>query len=549
MKISSIIFFIILLASSVYSQTEPEPYEFEFQCDCPHELNSYPNNVQLNHVQFHDHLPMIYDDRSPIPEIQYYSSRNRYPVAYESSQKAKVSAMFTSTCSHPLYIYGRTANQNNVNFYFPVRYVTPTGAGDYYYPISEATEEFEDDLVNAFVYGGGFTVEWFVSPDPITSFPPSGGQIIGTSNNALYVTHDDPEISAQGGHQVNDTELFLSTIGNSCLAAKGVSDEDGIVDAIYAKFQTRYIQRISDTGGSTGLLRYWTDPGMAESCSSTYDLYGSQVGRSFNYAELMTDMIKTQGIHHSVILRITYENESVDAIKDDLRSDLSSSFFSQSFTTYISPSPDLVDPVAGPIPFGSLWEGNMPGIVPFFVPPVSPIVTGVTLGLMGAFGAQITILAADPLSELEENVEPSTYLYIKNQLPANENNKFHLDKDATVNTFAVVNGYSPVISKLTEQDGLLAQGEVWQALESDNKPKKLSRLYLVEHEGRYYDPSYATEIFGSVAEWESHTISRYGLTINNVPLTISLSPENIVSHNLHYAHQVEDNSTQDTTVD
>ncbi len=541
MKYNIYLLFFILSSFSLFSQNDP--YELDFECDCPHTDESYIENVSLNYMSFHDQIPMVYDDRSEIITPHYIDRFNRYPVAYASGKRPVVSALLSApSCSHPFWIKAETRNQGNDNFSFPERYVVPSSAGDYFYPVTESTDEFPSDKVNAFVEKGGFKVDWFVSSGEIN--PNTGDrmwQFIGQSSNALFVTHHSPitHIEAHENHQINPTELFLSTIGNSCKAAKGLTDEEDIVDAIYTLFQSKWMSQIGNTGGESGhILSYWTDLQLAEDCFSTFDLYASGVGQSFNFAELMTDMIRVQGLHHSAIKRITYKSMEPSNLFDNLHDDLLRDFFNTSSvpTSYT----DLLGP----------GGSHQPGYVPF---DISGIDNAVDLGLAALDFITGDLISPDlSLAELLDDgdmIDEGPFLYVKNYSDLSERS-FHLAPESSSSSFDVVWDGAPTLTRLTDDTGIPAQGTYANAFGNIDPPSRFTELFIVENEGNIYDPSYGTPIVSRIADWETNTLDGYGLGIIDLELTVNFTyPLVTQTEYLHWINEVENNNLINVTVE
>ena len=499
--LSLIIFFSIV--NRGFSQTE----ENEFECDCPHTTLSYNQNIQLNHVTFHGEeyvelIPIRDDAGNLYQEIQYSNNNDFYPVGYVSGSHAQVSAAFSSSCNHPLWIRG-TFDDGENKFCFVSKYVEPQGDGDYYYPVTVADVPFESDVVDAFQ---NFEIYWEVSPDGLTYAH------VGTSQNPLYVTYHEPYAG---------TVIHHSTIGNSCISAEGTGDPRSIVDAIYALYETRDIRTLRTNGTySYSSLRYWSNEALAQACSSTSDLYLTRNGRSENFAELFVDMINVQGLFDSFfnqpnIVEVSYD---IGPLMTDLTSDLVSDF--SSTLADVTNANELGAGILNAVPDLSLFVEVTTNAGPTY-----PV----------AFGFDEPFIA-DPLLTL--GIESTSMLYVKNFTQCSDNTFFLTDADAEMSYTSRPNGMNH--SKLVNNSGLAAQG-------NNDPPSRFSSLFLVNFLEKVYDPSYGVGASFSIAEWEDKVIDGYGIRLIDVQLrNDDNSPPSFVVKDLDYIHKREDKDVRQT---
>ncbi len=496
-------FWMLIVSCVAIAQTE----SFDFSCDCPHTVSSYNNNVSLNHVTFHGNqfdelIPIEEDGFGLYPEIQFFSNSTYYPVAYVSGSRAILSAAFTSSCNHPLWIRG-TFDNGVDKFCFAPIYISPIGYGDYYYPITASDKSFGDafgnDHVDAFPE---FEIYWEVSPDG------KDYAHVGTSVNPLYVTYHSP---------LPGTVIHHSTIANSCTSAEGTTDPQEIVDAIYELFESKCLTTVSDKGYfDNSCLQYWGDSYLSLACSSSSDLYLAENGRSENFAELFKEMIDVQGIFHSKIKEISYENEDEEALFEDLEEDLSTVFTKPVTKTTMNIVTDA------------------PGIIT-----VDPTLLVPALNY-AFYIAYDTDYRAAPLDPLLDGLESTTMMYIKRFPLASDNTFFLTDSDSDNSISSKPNNVSLV--KLADENGLGAQGNA-------NPPSRFSKLFLVDYFGTTYDPSYGVTSSSSVTEWEPKVIDGYGIRISDVILrTNDLAPPSTTNKQLDYIHQKEKSGVQQTTV-
>lgn len=544
MKIK-ILFSTLLILGSLNLNSQ----EYDMQCDCPHTDQSYQENVHLNYVEFHQHLPMVNDDGSDITKPHFMDRFTRFPVAYVSGDRAEVSAFFTSSCSHPLWIKGETKHYGGQdNFSFPEIYVEPNSEGDYFYPISEALSEFEDNKVNAFV---SFRIEWYVVSGSKPVLPGSGKrdwEKVGESINALFVTHHNPitHIEAHEIHQENATELFLSTIGNSCKAAAGQSEHDDIVEGIHDLFESHWVPLVANSGGDASFgLGYWTGPG-AETCSSTSELYSTEVGRSFNFAELMTDMIRVQGLHDSVIKRVTYKNGAARAeMLPHLSWDIMRDMFNVDDLTDIDETSTQTETATTLARVTELSSSLQLGYILADVPS-NPLELGPFLLDI----ADDLETNRDPAVALDDGgfLEEIPFMYVRNY--GNMSRRaFHLDNDSGLTEFTFPRTDAPTILKLVDENGIPGQGTFSGTWGNTDPPSVFTELYIVEFEGRYYDPSYGTPSTSSIKQWEKNTFQGYGLGIIDLPLTVSTVPHVKTDQYIHWIDSIENNDDQDVTIE
>jgi len=69
-------------------------------------------------------IPIRDDAGNLYQEIQYSNNNDFYPVGYVSGSHAQVSAAFSSSCNHPLWIRG-TFDDGENKFCFVSKYVEP----------------------------------------------------------------------------------------------------------------------------------------------------------------------------------------------------------------------------------------------------------------------------------------------------------------------------------------------------------------------------------------------------------------------------------------
>lgn len=497
MKTKIIIQILLMMLGAVALISQSENYDFE--CDCPQTTDSYNNNISLNHVTFHGNefdelIPIQEDGFGLYPEIQFFSQNNYYPVAYVSGSRAWVSAAFTSSCNHPLWIRG-TYDDGNDKFCFKPQLVSPQGYRDYYYPMTASDRTFGDgagnDQVNAFPE---FEIYWEASTDGIHF------SHIGTSTNPLYVTFHSPN---------PNTVIHHSTIANSCTAAAGETEPSEIVDAIYTLYESRCIRTVSDKGHFIGhCFSYWGNEQLSLDCSSTADLYLHRYGRSENFSELFKDMINVQGLDNPVfdqprIIEISYD---VSLLLEDLETDLQTVFT----------LPGLKTP-------GTILE-DAAGVIT-----VEPSLFTDASQNYAVYITYDTDFQSDPLDGI--STEPTSMLYIKNFPQATDNTIFLTDGDGSTTFTSKPN--DDALTMLFDNIGLAAQG-------NGNPPSRFSNPFLVDYLGKIYDPSYGVSSSGHISEWEAKVIEGYGIRLFSVPLrNNNLAPPSVESRDLDYIHKIE----------
>jgi len=491
----------ILVSLNIQAQSD----EFEFVCDCPHTQSSYEENISLNYVQFHEELPLERDQQGLFPEVQYMSESTYFPVAYKSGTYPAVSAGFSSSCNHPLWIRGFTFNANNQEFEFEKKYIIPNENGDYLYPITHADIPFHYGKVNIFL---DFNIAWHASPDGEDDW-----WEVGLSNNPLYVTLHEPL-----------TQLLHSSVHNSCLSARGGMAESSIVSSIYTVFEEQCISKVNDQG-IMGNQCLEFEGGLSAWNSLITDvskLWQFGFGGGINFAELMQDMILVQGIGGSQVTTVTYKDGDRSQLNDDLILDFISTFFV-----------DVLE--EGPVTTSNITTTHAPGVFPFAVPSDFPPTPTEAADLVSDAGGFVL----DPLGTIESFFEDDTYIYIRN-LTGMTGNTFHLDPQSSITSFQLPFTGATALTQFSDDWGLGGQGNL-------HPPYRYPELFILEFGSNVYHPSFGTPVQTSREKWEEETIVGYGFGINGLPLVASFYEDIQSNHFLHYIHMIENAGTLDAS--
>ena len=205
-----------------------------------------------------------------------------HPVAFVSGTKAKVMAVFSTTCPSVFYIRGRTNFLIEDDFIFASQQVTPSG-GMATYTATEADIPFENLVIKCY---NEFTIDWEMSYDQ------NSWTSIGESTNRLYVTHKQPDL----------TTVYHTVIDVSCHKAGGNNGPDAdIINEVWeGAFEKNWI-----TGNFPGVIRpsdnhvytYYANAPPGTSCSGDLGMMlHTGDGRCGAWARLFREMIKVQGI-------------------------------------------------------------------------------------------------------------------------------------------------------------------------------------------------------------------------------------------------------------
>jgi hypothetical protein len=216
------------------------------------------------------------------------------------------------------------------------------------------------------------------------------------------------------------TGLMRETLFNlGCRNAKGLgSAAQAVVDAIYNDFKDRDVQRVKFSSGTLDGVKmaYWNNPQTI--VDSTTGLLSTGDGRCGAWAQLFTDVLRSQGIDAQL-------------------------------TGFFAPMPNrqLFDAIQAKYP-------NYQG--------------------------EITI-------NLGNALQPQPLILVKNWNIANE--------------------FAPI-----DNQGIEGQG-------SPNPKGRFTDHAVVEYGGKYYDPSYGSDVFASQLAWEDAALDAFGLLIHaNPPL-------------------------------
>jgi hypothetical protein len=197
------------------------------------------------------------------------------PVAYVSGSKARVEATFFVDCPEPEF------------------WVWGDGPGSYDLPKIKFTNNnvvmvYTADMENTFTYKEvryweKFEINWYFSKTKNGQ-----GELIGTSDNPLYVTHKDKVAHPDLIHF--NTLLYLG-----CKNATGKKAESIIVENIFDEFKDWDVRKI----GGTRKMTYYRPvaPGLPFGlCYTAKELLIEEDGRCGAWSDFFRDILLMQGI-------------------------------------------------------------------------------------------------------------------------------------------------------------------------------------------------------------------------------------------------------------
>lgn len=219
------------------------------------------------------------------------------PVAYISGKNPKVSAKLELNCGmNEIWISGEVKSQLSGNHYYPSIKITKSSDGYYYYKKSNL--EYAEAVIanNTTLYNFPLNMVRFFDPYEITwrisntnePLQSSKWLEIGKSENPLYILRSTPLLYFENNLG------YYTLIHTACKYANGLSDQNEIVDAIYEKFKTKSIERISDGH----ILTYWMDGAPSNGfCVSLLALIQTGNGQCGAWQEFFQFCGGIHGIH------------------------------------------------------------------------------------------------------------------------------------------------------------------------------------------------------------------------------------------------------------
>lgn len=251
------------------------------------------------------------------------------PVCYVSGCCPKVSAIFEMEASHgctsDIYVKGQS---DDLKYNLPAQKLKANKE----YEIAEFIEMFPKYKVQ---FLPRFAINWYYTTDPENG----PWRLIRESQCMMFLLHKEPIDGESGWGE--PTTFFHSSIYLSCLAANGLGkigtspDPDGVVSGIYSEFSDRCVQKV----GGSACMRYWggwnpLDPIVDPECRSIKGLLHYQDANCGEWAALLHDMVKIQGIDGSNVTVVIYGDRIGDTgigalptvLSDLLREDISSFF-------------------------------------------------------------------------------------------------------------------------------------------------------------------------------------------------------------------------------
>lgn len=202
----------------------------------------------------------------------------KIPVAYVSGTAPRVAVHFKLTCENaPDSIWVRGVGPEG--FDFEPRKVavsdSETGAFEFYYPATNATEEFEAGMARFFK---PFKIGWDVSYNNGDTWQPTD-----STENTMYVVRNAPE--SEAGH----FKWYQTVYDLSCRNADMQNTETDIIAGIWSEFTDHIVYNYK--GDS---LRYYKP-------KNTYNtnlgaLLANKNAQCYTFAQLFLAAIKIQGI-------------------------------------------------------------------------------------------------------------------------------------------------------------------------------------------------------------------------------------------------------------
>ena len=214
------------------------------------------------------------------------------PVAYVSGTKARLRAVFITDCNHAYWLRGQVKSAiGNVLFEFPKEQVTPQN-GEVVY---------EDNSGNPIPANVGFqqgTIRYFDDFEIIWELSENGDDNwieIDRSHNQLYIIR---EYNTAPQSIAYLPPYHHTVVHTSCKAANGQSTDNEIIDNVYAKFQTKSVERIEDGY----VMTYWdvNIPNNGQ-CWSIWDLLKYGNGQCGAWADFYMVCLIIQGIDASKV--------------------------------------------------------------------------------------------------------------------------------------------------------------------------------------------------------------------------------------------------------
>ena len=276
----------------------------------------YTHTIQLLEVTFHDRTETVGDNFFPIKKDDgtgLYTplgtphwklnqpSLDKYPIAYQSGTKSRISAKFELVCksipsaSGKIFIRAFANDDNDVRLLnFEKKSVEIIHKGGYYelqYNKVLSSEAFERDKIN---YVRTFSVEWEVSFDDGTTWETLDNQ---WSINELYVTWKRPIPELRKNYEWNHTLFHLSCTAN----ANSIGTEASIVSRVWNLFKFEPLSKnkqLFRRGDGEPLVYYKTLDARA---NNSYLLLQDGHGQCYAFSLLLIDLCRIQGIDYSSV--------------------------------------------------------------------------------------------------------------------------------------------------------------------------------------------------------------------------------------------------------
>lgn len=215
------------------------------------------------------------------------AGEKNYPVAFTRNTKPKVAAKFRLV-DLPELPEGETIKikaELSQGLQIPETVVIADLAGQITFPLTEVSGNLADSI--GFFSADGtnaFQINWKIQ------IGERSWVLLGSTKHTVYITRAAPIKTAAS--LMRET---LFSIG--CRNAGGLGDApQAVVDAIYADFQDRDVQRVKPSSGTLdgNPMKYWGNPPTAG--FTTAGLLESGDGRCGAWTRIFVDVLRAQGI-------------------------------------------------------------------------------------------------------------------------------------------------------------------------------------------------------------------------------------------------------------
>jgi hypothetical protein len=276
----------------------------------------------------------------------------------------------------------------------------------------------------------------------------SSGQWIdaGTSTNYLYVTHKNPVINIIPPGHVEPINLQHTFLHIGCKNAKGFAVDNQIVDAIY---NDEFTDRDVRRFDGDGPIQYWGPDNLSTpECWQPSQMLINLDGRCGGWAAFFYVILHIQGIDDASIVGVDWNNET---LPDDYVSSLNS---------YI----------------------------------------------MSIFGGEhVNVYHLDKWLQHNTGHPPRSHFYVKKWNFTDMQNNFFIHKYYSIyvnfaSSLTLLNGNT---IEDRELDGIEAQG-------ISNPRSEFENHAIIRYNGKFYDPSYGSEIKNTSSDWQVNSIDGSG---------------------------------------